>query len=179
MCFSQAASVKRHIQRVHEKLKDVKCDHCSKLFFSMVDLKQHTLQVHVDHKHICETCGNSYGEISKLKKHMERNHSGNQLNCDGCGKTFPHEEALKTHINNTHSAGKFPKKDYQCLSCDKYFNLPHHLSRHIATIHEGRKDFKCDQCEKQFSERGNLRQHINAVHKGIKRTRVKQDNNTI
>ena len=54
---------------------------------------------------------------------------------------------------------------YKCNSCEKYFNLPQFLKRHIKSIHEKLDDYKCNICEKIFSRNDSLKSHIKRVHK--------------
>ena len=38
------------------------------------------------------------------------------------------------------------------------------MTRHTASIHEGRKPFKCEVCEKSFAEKSKLGSHMLSVH---------------
>ena len=75
--FSDAGSLKRHIQSFHEGQKDHKCESCGKLFSRADQLKRHIHTVHEGHKdHKCESCGKSFSQAGQLKKHIHNKHEG-------------------------------------------------------------------------------------------------------
>ena len=42
------------------------------------------------------------------------------------------------------------------------------MTRHIASVHEGKKAFKCQICDKSFSQKGSMNKHMASVHEEIK-----------
>ena len=46
--FSQKGSLNRHIQTVHEEIKDFQCQFCNHASSNKCDLKKHILRIHED-----------------------------------------------------------------------------------------------------------------------------------
>ena len=63
--FSKAHSLKRHVNLVHNGLKDYNCGSCGKSFSLVQNLKNHINGVHNGQKdHKCDTCGKHSPEQS-------------------------------------------------------------------------------------------------------------------
>ena len=61
--------LKRHINRIHENVKDYKCDYCEG------SLKKHIYIVHEGHKdYECESCDKSFSHEQNLKRHIKTIH---------------------------------------------------------------------------------------------------------
>ena len=56
-------------------------------------------------------------------------------------------------------------RNYKCNDCEKKFETPSKLKRHIDAVHEKIQNFKCDACEKSVSQKHHLKSHI--CHKYI------------
>ena len=70
---------KRHIQKVHDGLKN----------------------------HKCEQCDNKYSRSHDLKRHIERVHDGlKKYTCDKCEEAFSYPKQLNKHIKNIHGEEK-------------------------------------------------------------------------
>ena len=46
VAFSEKYELKRHILRVHEKVKDFQCESCHKGFYGAHHLKRHVMRIH-------------------------------------------------------------------------------------------------------------------------------------
>jgi hypothetical protein len=51
------------------------------------------------------------------------------------------------------------KIGHECDVCEKVFQSPSHLARHMRT-HTKEKPYECEVCEKCFSQSGNLKRHM-------------------
>lgn len=78
--------VRKHIERVHEKLKRFNCNHCPKDFYSKSDLVRH-----VKHRHIFTNDDTSNANLP--------------FKCEvkGCGKHFKMKTALSNHQKISHA----------------------------------------------------------------------------
>ena len=67
----------------------------------------------------------------------------------------------------------FVKNCYECQICLAVFSQSSSLTKHIASVHEGKKPFKCSICDYNCSQKGDLTKHIASVHEGKKTFTVK------
>ena len=60
------------------------------------------------------------------------------------------------------------RKSDPCLHCEKKFNRPYALRRHIKNVHEKEKSYICKICQKTFGYGavGKLNTHMRVVHGG-------------
>ena len=55
------------------------------------------------------------------------------------------------------------KIGHECDVCEKVFQSPSHLARHMRT-HTKEKPYKCDVCEKRYRYAQSLRYHMRTQH---------------
>lgn len=73
--FSLRANLKKHEQRVHQRLEKHKCNLCSKSFPFQDGLLRHISQVHDnERKYLCSICGNKFKQSAHLAKHKRTIH---------------------------------------------------------------------------------------------------------
>ena len=158
------ANMKKHIDIVHNKLREYKCYSCDKAY----DTK-HTLNSHINQNHEktktykCEMCDKSFFNNVCLYAHRIT-HNESTHKCDTCQKTFKCKKWLTDHIRMVHE--KIRK--YVCEFCKHAFTTKANLIRHQVngwcSENQSLKDpsakvFKCDLCEKSFLSNAELRQH--------------------
>ncbi len=68
-------------------------------------------------------------------------------------------EAKKRTAPRSSDSSMFP-----CQQCDKEFELPHRLTRHVREVHSAGHMFPCDRCDKEFAQPYRLNRHIREVH---------------
>ena len=56
------------------------------------------------------------------------------------------------------------KKPFNCSICDHKFSIKQSLTKHIASVHEGKKPYNCSICNQKFSSKQSLTRHIGSVH---------------
>ena len=97
--FSSASNLKVHINAIHKKLKNHKCESCGKSFSSNF-LKKH-INIHKGHKDFkCFSCGKLFYDRTSMLKHFKEVHEGRKdYKCDECGKSFTQLGNMKKHIH--------------------------------------------------------------------------------
>ena len=100
------------------KGKQIKCDHCLKIFSSKYKLDAHVKRIHgIQNIDLggynviqvtgfegckCDTCGKRYLNKSRLKRHLKEAHGENRFECTECGQFFPVKHSLERHVANVH-----------------------------------------------------------------------------
>ena len=75
--FFAAEELRKHIQTVHEKLKEFICQTCGTPFSAQACLKRHIRNIHEGNKdHQCDFCGKAFGHASNLNRHVQVVHQG-------------------------------------------------------------------------------------------------------
>ena len=67
-------------------------------------------------------------------------------------------------MSDTKSKTRRKRLNHPCELCDKAFNAPSRLQRHIESVHIRNKTHECEICHKFFSVRDNLLWHKKSVH---------------
>ena len=100
---SGTTDLRKHVDRVHLKLRKNKCDHCKASFLSNHDLQNHLKKVHLTDKevHVCNSCGSAVSSAKGLKTHFKRAHSKIKQ-CYKCKIHFKSQIDLKNHMNTAH-----------------------------------------------------------------------------
>ena len=80
--ISKTNNLKRH--------KDHKCKPCGKSFTQAASLRNHIQTIHEGHKdQKFKSCGKSFSQVGNLKKHIHTIHEGHKDHkCDSCSKYF-------------------------------------------------------------------------------------------
>ena len=135
------------------------CEKCDQSFLGESTLKKHTSMVHkssqTQKKVKVENGGNS--------KHKQTSKQSQVFSKDSLGK-----KVLKPRSKG--KAKKKEKKEYPCPKCDRIWNFPWELKRHLPT-HDREQErqraskYKCDDCGKGFNRAKDLTVH-NRIHTG-------------
>ena len=174
--FTEKKHLKRHMESIHEGIRNNKCEICLKEFYRKSKLMRH-LRTHqfaerifnkakdYDMKYYtkkCDICEKTFSETRHLITHMESIHEEiKEKNCDICNKQFYKSCDLKRH-EATHLKYKNDKKFLinECSVCFKVFTTPSHLKDHFESLHEGIRKHKCKICEKKFYRKSGLVRHL-------------------
>ena len=98
----------------HEKLIELPCNICSKIFCNKSTLTRHVNNVHKDERpHKCTECEKSFYSRSKIKRHMNT-HTETKAKCSICEKIL-NKEYYVLHIRNVHQKSE-PK--FNCSVCE-------------------------------------------------------------
>ncbi|XP_065363297.1 zinc finger protein 729 [Calliphora vicina] len=83
--------------------------------------------------------------------------------CEPCNQYFWEKNKYDGHVKQVHEGIRRP---YQCLQCDKAYNLYKTLLQHKRECHseKSKEIFKCDKCDKIFKTAVILKQHLTNKH---------------
>ena len=160
--LSTSGHLTRHVQVVHDNIKDVKCNKCAYMCSNNSELKRHTKHVHDKIKDIkCDKCEYACATTNQLKAHVKAVHDRlKDKNCGLCGLSFSFQGSLDRHITAIHT--KFKK--YVCTVCDSKFCTNFELKLHIKKVHQKIRDIKCAICDYATSTKSHLARHMRNVH---------------
>ena len=119
--------------------KVFQCMRCYKNFNLSHGFHQHFRQVHREMKFKCEKCNKPFPSKSKLDKHMEK--------CDGSIQEKRQQYQKLKDIEYRVIADKDSQKMFQCMRCQKSFNVLQGFHQHFHQVHR-EKNFQCAQCSK-------------------------------
>ena len=108
------SNLKRHIETVHEKEKEYKCEICPIKFASINALFNHMKEEHMQIK------------ASKSKD---------------CNKNFSRELDMETHEKKVHLSKK-PSQRYTCNECETSFEQKQQIESHINSVHLNERPYK-------------------------------------
>ena len=116
--FVSAWYLTKHVEQVHEKIRNFSCTVCPKAFARREHLKIHVKNVHEKVKdHICQICATSFGESSSLDRHVKSVHESRKcFKCTACPKVFFYKNSLKSKpivsiLSSKYSPVKFVTKN--------------------------------------------------------------------
>merc|ERR1712059_261 len=128
LCGKFVAHYVSHFKRVHEKIKNVHCQHCGKGFFDNKDLETHIIKIHEPpRKEICGHCGIS---VVNLQRHIDTVHEKKveRKICPECGNTFSKYD-IKDHIRAVHEK----LRPFNCHLCPYEAFKRDSLKKHLLT----------------------------------------------
>ena len=157
--FKYPYDLKTHIKIVHEKIRDVKCDHCDFRGSTKAHLWLHKKSHHMEIMDLSKA-KLFKGEKNRTKQ-KENNDIKNQVHeCEQCGRKFDSLRRYKIHENHSH----VKKQRITCPLCNKTLKTKAILKGHIAVIHDGQTEI-CDQCKGEFRGKVGLATHIKSKYK--------------
>ena len=190
-CTSQRSALKDIMVSAHgrkltmKRIKNqelIKCEVCSKDFYTRRLLVKHLKSHSNDRPHTCEECGKNY----KHKHHMM--HHRTYLCKKTKDETIPEPEQAREDSNSNadeqQKSAKLPQKNrdsnavLKCQCCNKVFRYPHQLERHENT-HSTEKRYKCE-CGKAFKQKYEVSRHRAKYHEtGTAETSKKRHRNLV
>lgn len=128
--FPNKSQLKRHVQRVHEGIRNNLCEHCFERFFEKSDLKRHIKNVHgQDKPWKCERCPCEYSRKDSLKVHMYSRHKAFRCSRGMCSYSCHKKSTLYLHVESTHEGNWL----FEC--CQTEFYSKHALYSHFERVH--------------------------------------------
>lgn len=72
---------------------------------------------------------------------------------------------VTTTIKTTETGSTF--REYKCTVCDKAFDRPYRLTRHLEIHDPNRPRIPCNYCTKTFTRKDSLESHVKTVHASV------------
>ena len=83
--FGFKSKRKKHIEVVHEKQRNHKCQHCNKTFTESGGLKRHIKSIHVKIKNQkCDRCDKTFDRKHQLHRHLASHENLKYHKCASC-----------------------------------------------------------------------------------------------
>ncbi|CAH1792428.1 unnamed protein product [Owenia fusiformis] len=149
-----------------DKISNLMCDICGKIFKGSNYLKLHKSSIHGDKTFNCPSCNRTYGAKKALHRHMKC-HGERSNECSTCGMKFVLKENLKYHIASIHSGSK----SHKCKACDVGFVYRSQLYTHYRANEECANIadvnvtfFQCEICNKSFTTKKSWTHHKIRTH---------------
>lgn len=131
----------------------MECNHCGKMFDSMVDFRKH-IKTHDGAKpYNCHICGRSFGFEAVLKKHLMFHNGQKPFQCLVCSAAYTSANDLRMHAK-THTGDK----PYKCRYCNLSFPNNRRRNTH-ERCHEKSNGNKCNKCGSTFNNANALATH--------------------
>jgi len=164
------ASLKKHIDSVHLKLKDYLCEICDFTAFSKRVLRLHVANKHEDTKPFsCSYVGCSYATVyaNSIKIHTERVHlKMRPFRCEreNCQYATDTKGRLIEHINAVHEKALVYSCEYP--DCDYRANFKSNMKLHVNKVHLKllKDELQCTACDYKARSPQMLKWHFSARH---------------
>jgi len=136
------------------------CDKCYLEFDKETELEKH-LKTDCSKQHFCETCNKVFSSSQTFTNHMKLHTKELEFKCYVCGKCYVSRSVLGNHMKTHDENNKIPR--FHCDHCEKKFNHPSNLKRHIRTAHfelSDKKIYECPDCDKTFKDPSARKHHL-------------------
>ena len=182
--FLYVATLKQHIEEIHEQIRNVSCDICKKSFYRTSQLNRHK-RIHEDDQQmfVCQECGRKFRFHHNLQRHIHVMHTSKtkeeRFHCSYCGHGFKQKSSMVAHVRLTH----FSMHTFVCVVCKASFQRSKHLSEHMSSVHgdskfqvdrSRRTSYKyhrtpedlyyCQFCSSSFFYKAKLVEHMHTAH---------------
>ncbi|KAJ6648669.1 Transcriptional repressor CTCF [Pseudolycoriella hygida] len=125
-------TLRKHIKRVHLKIRMFECQICKRQFTTLDGLKNHDLRRHKnsydENGFQCRHCDVRFSRSEALKNHLIKHKDEWSFGCGICPKSFKHSSSVSGH-RKSHKVNGF----YQCGCCDARFKDYRQLKDHFES----------------------------------------------
>lgn len=97
LCFQDEMAKNTATSECNKSSNQYMC-HCSKVFETNKELKQHAKTHSVEHHFVCELCGQSYKKKAGFDIHKKMHEGLNPFTCVYCNKAFTQKISLMRHV---------------------------------------------------------------------------------
>jgi len=160
-CWSPAGLID-HCDTQHALKSRYICRVCGFYNYTEINLKLHTVQVHMKgtKEYECPHCPYKSTNNSTFSAHVRNHNSAASYVCEECGKECATPQSLSTHRRSHQPTSTFP---YACTYCPKRFPHVSLLQIH-ERVHTGEKPFQCNDCGQCFGSQSSLIKHNRNIH---------------
>ena len=160
-CWSAAALID-HCDTQHALKSRYICRVCGFYNYTEINLKLHTVQVHMKgtKEYECPHCPYKSTNNSTFSAHVRNHNTAASYVCEECGKECSTPQSLSTHRRSHMPTSSFA---YSCTFCPKRFPHVSLLQIH-ERVHTGEKPFQCNDCGQCFGSQSSLIKHNRNIH---------------
>ena len=124
---TESKSVKRISIIDQNKIEDLRCDQCDKIFTQKENKYVHMKNIH-EKNFQCSQCDRAFGMKCYRDRHFNQVHLKiKPFKCDFCGTGFPKVSRLKNHVQSFHDTSKI----FKCKICKNTFRTRFDVKRHF------------------------------------------------
>ena len=154
LSYRKKGALDKHIERVHRKKRNFKCDVCGSEYYDKNNFKEHC-RIHRGEKgYECRQCNRSFKQRQGLTNHIRFVHKNiRNYQCSVCNKKFHQKDGLEAHYR-IHTG----EKPFGCNRCNKRFRTKGELNFHLRG-HSGEKPYECTKCHKRFRQSRDRKEH--------------------
>ena len=170
--FGRKEHLKRHVDAVHEGIKNFSCEFCEMNFSRKDYLKRHVSSIHRDKIQPVDKSvslqqnpiNNSQSTLMKEEPldENDRTNLAPELNQSDIKDEIKDDDDYFTDTSYNAGTKNEPKKKVKCEICEKEFSGKFHLKRHMTNVHD--KQRNCEYCGMNFATSDELKMHIKGVH---------------
>ncbi len=160
-------SLKKHVERRHERAYSHMCDACGKGFCAKAEMIAHYENKHGsgEKNFMCEKCGQSFQSAGSLAGHKKRMHPL-FLVCTLCEKIVAGTRYMKEHLHYKHEVVSPNKLMPICPEpgCREQCPTLKDFDEHMIMRHNRERVEPCSRCDMTFSTKLILKMHVIEVH---------------
>jgi len=160
-----------HNEEIHgDPFTRYPCSECDWVLHSELQLQRHLL-LHDPKRqknYVCQFCSKSFFKKFMYDKHVSVYHQDpssapiENYDCSECGKSYLRKvdmiRCAKRHKRVVNS------QETTCHTCDKTFNIPYDLKRHVFMTHSEDCPERCSECPASFKLPSQLKKHEEMYH---------------
>ncbi|XP_078584641.1 uncharacterized protein LOC144866818 [Branchiostoma floridae x Branchiostoma japonicum] len=164
----QQAWVNQTLEKVEKRQRN--CPECGKVFKMPLDMRKHLIQIHSPEPlFCCQYCQMTFRTWMGMSRH-EKGHEKEQ---EGIGEVgviegtpvTPQSERTKHQFTEEQkqwirdTLEDVGKRQKNCPSCDKVFDTPAAMRKHLLHVHSKEPLFSCNICSAKLRTSSGLRRH--------------------
>ena len=168
--FPYKSALQRHINMVHDKIKDFECDKCKYKFSTNSDLQRHINMVHDKIKDFaCDKCKHRCSDNGNLQRHIKAVHDKiRDFECPDCEYKCTTNGSLQRHIATCTGEMNCSSGEYRVMQVLESMRIEyqHNTSHEVKSTNLLHWDFMIDYKNTKIFIEYNGRQHYEPVNFG-------------